>query len=178
MKYREAVIQAMDWLGAQPDVIFLGQAVKVSGHALSSTLVNIPLERRIELPVFEETQLGMSTGLALEGWVPVTCYPRFDFFILAMNQLVNHLDKMNEMSKADLTPRVIIRVGIGAKTPLHSGPQHSQNHTEAVRQMLTDVNIIELTEPSEVLPAYQHAYLRPDKKSTLIVEHTEYYSTK
>lgn len=178
MKYREAIIEAMNWLGNQPNTVFLGQAVKVSGHALSSTLVNVPLEKRIELPVFEETQMGMSTGLALEGFVPITCYPRFDFFILAMNQLVNHLDKMNEMSKGILTPKVIIRVGIGAKTPLHSGPQHSQNHTEAIKQMLTDVDVIELIEPDQAIPAYQHAYLRSDNKSTLVIEHTEYYNTK
>lgn len=178
MKYKEAIIEAMNWLGAQPDTVFLGQAVKVSGHALSSTLTDVPLEKRIELPVFEETQLGLSTGLALEGWVPITCYPRFDFFILAMNQLVNHLDKMNEMSKGTLKPKVIIRVGIGAKTPLHSGPQHSQNHTEAIKQMLTDVDVIELIEPEQVIPSYKHAYMRVDGRSTLLVEHTEYYTTK
>jgi hypothetical protein len=40
----------------------------------------------------------MSIGLAMQGYVPITCYPRFDFLILAFNQLVNHLDKIRQMS--------------------------------------------------------------------------------
>ena len=39
--------------------------------------------------------MGMAIGLSLSGFIPVCCYPRFDFFILALNQAVNHLDKIN-----------------------------------------------------------------------------------
>ena len=53
--------------------------------------------------------MGISTGLALSGYVPVTCYPRFDFLLLAMNQLVNHLDKIRVMSNNEFQPKVIIR---------------------------------------------------------------------
>ena len=168
----------MEWLAEKEDIVFLGQACRVSGHAISSTIQSVPLEKRIELPVFEETQLGISTGLALEGYVPVTVYPRFDFFILACNQLINHLDKMREMSKGAMTPRVIIRVSVGAKQPLDAGPQHTQNHTDAFRKMLTDINVVELLEPEDIFPAFKLAYERDDAKSTLIIEHGEYYATK
>jgi len=178
MKYRDELIRAMSWLGQQEDTIFLGQACRVSGHAISSTLVNVPMEKRVELPVFEETQLGMSTGMALAGLVPITMYPRFDFFILACNQLVNHLDKINVMSAGDMRPRVIIRVAIGAKTPIDAGPQHTQNHTEAFRKMLTYVDVVELKEPEDIFPAFQKAYEREDARPTLIVEYGEYYGTK
>ena len=178
MKYKEQLIKAMDWLGQKDDVMFLGQACKVSGHSISSTIVNVPQEKRIELPVFEETQLGISTGMALEGYTTVTMYPRFDFFILACNQLINHLDKMKEMSKGDMQPKVIIRVSVGAKKPLNAGPQHTQNHTEAFKKMLTNVNVVELTEPEQIFPAFKEAYERTDGRPTLIVEHGEYYATK
>ena len=144
MKYKSELIRSMNWLAKQRDTIFLGQACKVSGHAISSTLVEVPEEKRIELPVFEETQMGISTGMALEGYVPITMYPRFDFFILACNQLVNHLDKMRDMSKGEMTPRVIIRVAIGTKNPIDAGPQHTQDHTEAFRKNLTEVNVVDL----------------------------------
>ena len=178
MKYKDELIKAMDWLGQKEDVVFLGQACKVSGHSISSTIVNVPQEKRIELPVFEEMQLGISTGMALEGNVTVTMYPRFDFFILACNQLINHLDKMEEMSKGDMKPRVIIRVSVGAKKPLNAGPQHTQNHTEAFKKMLTNVNVVELLEPEQVFPAFKEAYEREDSKPTLIIEHGEFYATK
>ena len=168
----------MKWLGEKDDTVFLGQACKVSGHAISSTLGEVPEEKRIELPVFEEMQMGISTGMALDGFVPVTMFPRFDFFILACNQLVNHLDKMRDMSKGEMTPRVIIRVAVGTKTPIDAGPQHTQNHTEAFRKMLTEVNVVEMLEPEDVFPAFKEAYERSDSKSTLIIEHGEYYGTK
>jgi len=136
------------------------------------------MEKRVELPVFEETQLGISTGMALEGYVPITMYPRFDFFILACNQLINHLDKIRDMSKGDMQPRVIIRVAVGSKSPIDAGPQHTQNHTEALRGMLTDVNVVELLEPEDVFPAFKEAYEREDSRSTLIIEHGQYYGTK
>ena len=178
MKYKDELIRSMKWLGEKDDTIFLGQACVVSGHAISSTLVDVPIEKRIEMPVFEETQLGISTGMALAGYTTITMYPRFDFFILACNQLVNHLDKMEEMSKGDMKPRVIIRVAVGAKIPIDAGPQHTQNHTEAFRKMLTNVHVVELNEPEEIFPAFEHAYERKDSKPTLIIEHGEYYGTK
>tara|TARA_Y100000310_G_scaffold221243_1_gene222781 strand:- start:6653 stop:7189 length:537 start_codon:yes stop_codon:yes gene_type:complete len=178
MKYKSELIRSMEWLGQKDNVVFLGQACRVSGHAISSTLEKVPMDKRIELPVFEETQLGMSTGMALEGYVTVTMYPRFDFFILACNQLINHLDKMRDMSKNDMCPRVIIRVSVGSKNPIDAGPQHTQNHTEAIRQMLTDVNVVELKEPEDIFPAFKEAYEREDSRATLLVEHGEYYGTK
>jgi len=178
MKYKDELIRAMKWLGEKDDTMFLGQACAVSGHAISGTLNDVPIDKRIELPVFEEMQLGISTGMSLEGYTTITMYPRFDFFILACNQLVNHLDKMEEMSKGDMKPRVIIRVAIGAKDPIDAGPQHTQNHTEAFRKMLTNVNVVELNEPEDVFPAFKYAYEREDSKPTLIIEYGAYYVTK
>ena len=178
MKYKDELIRSMKWLGEKEDTVFLGQACLVSGHAISSTLVEVPDAKKVELPVFEEMQLGLSTGMALEGYVPITMNPRFDFFILSCNQLINHLDKMREMSQNDMRPRVIIRVSVGAKNPIDAGPQHTQNHTEALRLMLTDVNVVELKEPEDIFPAFQLAYERPDSRATLLVEHGEYYGTK
>jgi pyruvate/2-oxoglutarate/acetoin dehydrogenase E1 component len=178
MRYKDELVRAMEWLGKQPDTVFLGQAIAYSGHGISNTMVNVPKEKRIELPVMEETQMGMSTGLALAGFVPITCYPRFDFFILAANQLINHLDKMREMSKGDMQPRVIIRVAIGSKLPFSAGPQHTQNHLEAFKLMLTDIDVVELKEPDQIFDEFQHAYQRMPSRSTLLIEHSEYYGTK
>ena len=90
----------MNWLANKRDTVFLGQACKVSGHAISSTLVEVPEEKRIELPVFEETQMGLSLGLALQGFVPVTIYPRIDFLLSAINQMVNKT--INEFDLPDI----------------------------------------------------------------------------
>ena len=71
-----------------------------SGNAIFNTLTTV--QKKIELPVFEDTQMGISTGLAMNGFVPITCYPRFDFLIIVINQMVNHLDKMKPCQKGNL----------------------------------------------------------------------------
>ena len=117
LKYKSELIRSMTYLAKDKRVIFLGQSVNFSGNAIYNTLAHIPKNKKIELPVFEDVQMGMSTGLALNGYVPVTCFPRFDFLILAMNQLVNHLDKIRFLSNNSFKPRVIIRTSIGSKSP-------------------------------------------------------------
>jgi len=136
LKYKSELIRSMNYLSKNKNVIFLGQSVSYSGNAIFNTLKDIPEDKKIELPVFEDTQMGISTGLALSGYIPVTCYPRFDFLILALNQLVNHLDKITVMSSGKLKPKVIIRTSIGAKFPLNGGPQHTQDHTSEMKKML------------------------------------------
>ncbi len=178
MGYKNELVKSMEWLAGKPDTIFLGQSVNYSGNAIYNTLQTIPEEKKIETPVFEELQMGLSMGMALEGYVPITCYPRFDFLILACNQLVNHLDKINYMSKGIMRPRVIIRTSIGSKKPLDGGIQHTQDHTEAFRNFLTDINVVVLNEPGEIFSAFELAYHREDSKSTLIIEWGDYYNEK
>jgi len=179
MKYKEQLIKSMEYLAEDPRVLFLGQSVKFTGNAIYNTLSTIPNEKTIETPVFEDVQMGISMGLALEGYVPVTCYPRFDFLILAVNQLVNHVDKANLMSRGQMKPRVIVRTSIGSTNPLNGGVQHTQDYTEAFRDMCRDHVVVELLkEPKDILPAFKKALNREDGRSTLLVEYGDYYNEK
>lgn len=168
MNFKEELAKAMSWLGDNSRTILIGQSVAYPGHLLFSTLEHIPMPKRIELPVTEEMQMGLSIGLALEGFIPVSIYPRIDFLILASNQLVNHLDKVEQMSHGEFAPKVIIRTMIGSISPLNPGPQHSQDHTEALRLMLTNTDVVKLTKAEEIVPAYQRALESP--RSTILVE--------
>ena len=76
MKYKDEIIRSMEWLSEKDDTIFLGQSVLYSGNAIYNTLSTLPPEKMLEVPVFEEVQMGMSTGMALEGLVPISCFPR------------------------------------------------------------------------------------------------------
>ena len=80
----------MTMLSKNKKTIFLGQSVMYSGNAIFNTLINVPNKKKIEFPVAEEMQMGASIGLAMNGYIPITCYPRFDFLILACNQMINH----------------------------------------------------------------------------------------
>ena len=155
-------------LAAHPRALFLGQNVAYDGNVVFKHLAGVPMAQRLELPVCEELQMGMSIGLALQGFLPISIYPRMDFLVLALNQLVNHLDKLPAMSLGQYRPKVIVRTKVGSKAPLNAGPQHTQDHTEAFRLMLTTVVVEKITEPEGILPAYQRALDRP--LSTVIVE--------
>ena len=50
--------------------------------------------------------------------------------------------------------------------------------TEEVRKMFTSIDVVELNEPAEIFPAYQHAIERKDNKSTLLIEHGNFYNQK
>ena len=178
MKYKDEIIRSMEWLSEKEDTLFLGQSVLYSGNAIYNTLNTLPEEKRLELPVFEEIQMGMSTGMALEGLVPISCFPRFDFLLRCMDALVNHLDKMQNMTEETFNPRVIMRTSIGSTNPLNGGVQHTNNYTEPFKQILTEVDVVLLEEPEEIFPAFKKAYEREDSKSTLLIEYGEYYGTK
>ena len=178
LNYKKEIIKSMSYLEKNKKVIFLGQSIKYSGNAIYNTLTQVKNNKKIELPVFEETQMGMSIGLALEGFVPITCYPRFDFLLSAMNQLVNHLDKIRYMSDEDFKPRVIIRTSIGPKKPLNGGVQHTQNYTKVFKNILSEVNVVYLKDPDQILKEYKKALNRKDSKSSLIIENGYFYNTK
>lgn len=160
-----AVNLEMRKLGKIENALFLGQSVAYDGAAIHASLEGVPAEKRVEMPVAEEFQMGYCIGLALAGKVPVCIYPRMDFMLLCVNQLVNHLDKLPLYG---WKPKVIIRTTIGKKAPLNAGPQHTQNYTEAFQKMLHHIIVREVRVPQEVAFAYDLA-IKGDK-SILIVE--------
>ncbi len=158
----------MTWLGEQPETYFIGQSVTYEGTGMFGTLKDVPLEKRLELPVCEEMQAGIANGLALSGKIPISLFPRWNFLLLATNQIINHLDKIPAMS--DYRPKLIIRTSIGSKFPLHPFHQHVGDFTDAFKLMVKNIEIIRLDNSEDILPAYQRAYNRTDGKSTILVE--------
>ena len=176
VRYGDELRRAMTWLGQQEHTIFLGQAVAYPGTAITATLADVPKDKLLELPVMEDAQMGMSTGLALQGFVPISIYPRWPFLLLATNQLVNHLDKIPLYSNGGYKPKVIIRTAVPSRTPLDPQAQHLGNYSDPFRQMLKTVEVIELLGAHQIFEAYQRAYQREDGRSTLLVEHTQRYA--
>tara|TARA_Y100000310_G_scaffold305619_1_gene345923 strand:+ start:387 stop:974 length:588 start_codon:yes stop_codon:yes gene_type:complete len=173
LNYKECLTQAMALLAQDKRTIFLGQSVLYSGNAVYGTMQNVPKGKIIEFPVAEEMQMGVSIGLSLMGYIPISIFPRFDFLLLAFNQLVNHLDKCEEMTNGEFNPKVIVRTVVGSKDPLYPGVQHCQDYTAAMRTILQNVNVVKLCGSKDIIPEYRKA-LRSDK-STLIIEMADMY---
>jgi pyruvate/2-oxoglutarate/acetoin dehydrogenase E1 component len=170
MNYFDELQKAMTWLGQRNDTVFLGQSVGFPGTAMYGSLKEVSMEKRIELPVFEATQMGMSVGMALTGQIPISIFPRLNFFLCAISELVNHLDKYPLLST--YRPKVIVRVGIGSTIPLDPQWQHKNDFTEAIKAMCETVNVVRLEEAEQIVPAYQEAY--HSEYSTVLVEVSDF----
>ena len=127
----------------------------------------------IEVPVMEESQMGMSLGMAMAGKFVVSFYPRWDFIICATNQLVNHVDKLKLMSGGNWDANMIIRLGKGSDKPLDPGHQHKGNYLDQFKELCPNIKFIELIDPSQIESSYVEAYEKGGIH--VIVEYPELY---
>ena len=174
LNYAEELKKAMQYLSEQENTVFLGQSMVYGGIAIANSFSDIPLEKRIEMPVAENLQMGISTGMALEGYVPVSVYPRWNFLILAADQLVNHLDKLQDMTSGQYKPKVIIRVAVGVTKPVDPQEQHVGDFTEGFKSILKNINVVKLETAEQVMSEYKKAYEREDGVSTILVEEHQF----
>lgn len=155
MKYRDAIKQAMEELAGDQRTIFLGYNVLYGSRAYG-TLTGVPNEQCLETPVAENLMAGLAIGMSLAGYRPVLFFERHDFVLNALDGIVNHLDKIEAMSQGQFKTPVIIRATVGGRVPLHPGPQHTQDFTQAFKGMLS-FPVLDLTTPAEVVAAYRRA---------------------
>jgi len=174
--YFSELKRSMTYLATQNESVFLGQAVAVPGTAMRETLVDVPDEKLIELPVEEDLQMGLSIGFALRGQVPISIFPRWNFLLLATNQVVNHLDKLGALTGSPNPPKVIVRTGIGSQKPMYPGPQHTGDFTEVFKLMCKSINVVRLDKAEDIFAQYKLAFLRSDGVSTLLVEWSDKYN--
>ena len=128
------------------------------------------------MPVTEEMQMGITTGL-MAGYTPVKFF-QDGIFLLAMNQLVNHLDKFNIMTYGKYKSKAIIRTGIGSKRPLHPQCQHIGDFTSRVKKMCPNINVVRLDDPDKIFIEYKKAVDVKNNRSTILVEYGDYYNEK
>lgn len=166
LSYAQAAAQAMGKLAADPRTIFVGQSVAYPGQRLFDTFAEVPTDRRIELPIAEDFQLGFAAGLAMACFVPVCFYPRLDFLLIAMNQLANHIDWMGH--------HVIVRTAVGSRAPLDPGAAHSHDCVPGLRNILVNTEILEPRTPSDLLAAYEQAL--DHRGPVIVVERMELYA--
>ena len=171
--YKDALTNSMTYLGQQEDTVFIGQQVLWHGNPISTTIGNVPKEKMIELPVIEESQMGMSLGMAMAGKFVISFYPRWDFIICAANQLINHVDKIGLMSKGNWNPNMIIRLGKGSDKPLDPGHQHRGNYINEFKSLCPNIGIYDLTKWDTIEDVYRNAYEKGG--INLVVEYPELY---
>jgi deoxyxylulose-5-phosphate synthase len=153
LSFKEAVTHSMTKIG-EAGGIFIGYSI-IPGDAMG-TLINVPMDQKIETPVAENLMVGLGIGMSLEGLIPVVYFERHDFLLVAADAIVNHLAKMKRISHGEFKPKVILKTVVDDGGLFYSGPTHSQDFTSAFRNMV-DFPILVPNNSSEALEMYDFA---------------------
>lgn len=172
MKYKEAIKKSMGILAKDKKTIFIGYNL-LYGSKAYGTLISVPKNQILEMPVAENLMSGIAIGMALKGFKPVLIFERHDFMLNALDSIINHLDKIWQISNNEFNPKVIIRAIVGATKPFYPGIQHSQDFTDLFRNSLS-FPVIELYNSKQVLYCYRHIYKYND--SIMFIEYREKYN--
>tara|TARA_Y100000034_G_scaffold45936_1_gene56485 strand:+ start:15309 stop:16526 length:1218 start_codon:yes stop_codon:yes gene_type:complete len=172
LTYGGAIKQSMEKLSENKRTIFIGYNIKYGTKAYN-TLSNIPKNQLLETPLAENLMSGLAIGLALKNYHPVLFFERHDFMLIALDSLVNHLDKLEGMSEGQFKAPVLIRAVAGEETPLYPGPQHIQDFTKAYEDLFS-LPIYKPQTARQVLETYQT--LGTFKNPAIIIEKKELYS--
>lgn len=81
--------------------------------------------RVFDMPTSENGMTGVAIGAAIGGLKPVMIHQRLDFFLLAMDQIVNNAAKFHFMFGKELNVPITIRLIIGRGWG--QGPTHAQS---------------------------------------------------
>ncbi|MDA9726427.1 hypothetical protein N9U40_00975, partial [Candidatus Pelagibacter sp.] len=81
--------------------------------------------RVFDIPASENALTGVAIGMSLNKMIPIMCHQRMDFFLLAMDQLINNAAKWKYMFGGQQKAPIIIRLIVGRGWG--QGPTHSQN---------------------------------------------------
>ncbi|MGD2169788.1 MAG: transketolase C-terminal domain-containing protein [Chlamydiota bacterium] len=128
LKYSEAILEATDQLmEADAKVYVMGLGVpdpKGIFGTTSGLQEKYGPDRVLDMPTSENAMTGVAIGSSILGSRPIMTHQRVDFFLLALDQLINNAAKWNNMFGEQMTVPLVIRLIIGRGWG--QGPQHSQ----------------------------------------------------
>jgi pyruvate dehydrogenase E1 component beta subunit len=127
LRYREAVGQALaEEMERDESVFLVGQDIGVfqGSFKVTAGLLERFGEKRVrDMPISENTMVGMGVGAAMAGLRPVVEIMTVNFSLLAMDQIVNSAATIHYMFGGAVKVPLVIRMPQGAGHQL--GPTHS-----------------------------------------------------
>lgn len=121
---QEAIASRMH---ADEDVFVIGEDVGAYGGIFSSTtglLDTFGPDRVIDTPISETAFIGLGIGAAVEGMRPIVELMFADFFGVCMDQIYNHMAKINFESGGNVRVPMVLMTAVGGG--YSDGAQHSQ----------------------------------------------------
>ncbi|MDR3623837.1 MAG: alpha-ketoacid dehydrogenase subunit beta [Chlamydiales bacterium] len=128
IKFHEAILEATDQvMELDPRVYIMGLGVPDPKGTFGTTLglqKKYGENRVMDMPTSENAMTGIAIGSAIVGMRPIMTHQRVDFFLLALDQLINNAAKWHYMFGGKMQVPLVIRLIIGRGWG--QGPQHSQ----------------------------------------------------
>lgn len=120
----EAISQEME---RDPNVFVLGEDVGKYGGIFGSTqglIEKFGAERVLDTPISETAFIGAAIGAAAEGMRPIAELMFVDFFGVCMDQIYNHMAKIQYMSGGNVKLPIVLMTAVGGG--YNDAAQHSQ----------------------------------------------------
>ena len=170
LKFKKAILEATcEAMSSDASIYFMGQGVN-SPKAIYGTALGLKKlfgsKRVMDMPFSENALTGIATGSALAGMRPILAFYRVDFFLRALDQLINNAAKWNYMSAGMLKVPLVIRLIIGRGWG--QGPQHSQS----LQSLFSHIPGLKVVMPSNAYDAKGLLLSAvKDNNPTLFLEH-------
>lgn len=172
--YREAINEALHQeMARDPDIFVYGLDVADHKKTFGSgegLLERFGGDRYFSTPLSEDALMGFGLGAALNGMKPVYVHIRVDFFLLAMNQLVNMVAAYRYGTAGAYKVPIVIRAVVGRGWG--QGFQHSKT-LHSLFAHIPGLKVIMPTTPYDA-KGLLIAALR-DENPVLILEHRWLY---
>jgi pyruvate/2-oxoglutarate/acetoin dehydrogenase E1 component len=128
--------------------------------------------RVFDMPTSENAMTGVAIGAALNGLKPVMTHQRLDFFLLALDQLVNGAAKWHYMFGSQISVPLTIRLILGRGWG--QGPTHSQN-LQAWFAHIPGLKVVMPTTPADAKGLLLTSIFDPDP--VIFLEHRWLHNT-
>jgi len=129
IKFNQAILEGTSQLlESDPSVYLMGLGVPDPKGTFGTTTglqEKFGQNRVMDMPTSENTMTGVAIGCAIRGMRPIMTHQRVDFFLLALDQLINNAAKWHYMFGDKMTAPIVIRLVMGRGWG--QGPQHSQS---------------------------------------------------
>ena len=132
-------------------VILLGEDVGLDGgvfRASDGLFKRFGPERVIDTPIAEATIVGLSVGLAAQGFLPVAEIQFSGFIYPCIDQLANHASRFRTRTRGRLTCPLVVRA------PNGGGTKALEHHSESPEAMFAHIPGLRVVIPSSPARAY------------------------
>lgn len=152
LTYIQAVNEALRWgLSTYPEAIAFGEDVAIPGGPYGATkgLWKEFGERVFDTPISESAILGAAIGAAMRGLRPIVEIMFADFFLVALDQLVNQAANVRYVSRGRFTAPITVRSQQAATVGACA------QHAQSLEAIFAHVPGLRLGLPSNPQDAYE-----------------------